>query len=166
MTTSRDLEQLYRDWSPKSAALIEEAKRVLPGGDTRASAHYLPYPLAMERGEGARIYDIEGRAFLDYCKALFKEQVHARQHEAHIVKARVAAIDSIVKKVGTGGDKISATDAATLLLALEQSSTLTPGAAFLPRSFEAEADGKITVDVKQMLEVLTDDQLKALGVKK
>ena len=85
MTTSRDLEQLYRDWSPKSAALIEEAKRVMPGGDTRASAHYLPYPLAMERGEGARIYDIEGRSFLDFMNN-FTSLIHGHAY-GPVVKA-------------------------------------------------------------------------------
>lgn len=60
------LEDLYREWAGKSASLIERAKKVMPGGDTRASAHYLPFPLFMTHGKGARIYDVEGRPFLDF----------------------------------------------------------------------------------------------------
>lgn len=61
-----DLEQLYRDWSPKSAALMEGAKKVMPGGDTRASAHFMPYPLFMTRGEGCRIFDEDGHTLIDF----------------------------------------------------------------------------------------------------
>ena len=63
---SAEYEQLYRDWSSESQSLIERAKAVMPGGDTRASAHYLPYPLFMTHGVGQRIYDVQGRSFLDF----------------------------------------------------------------------------------------------------
>jgi glutamate-1-semialdehyde 2,1-aminomutase len=56
----------YRDWSKLSGELIEEARRVFPGGDTRMSAHYGPYPLFMERGEGFRIFDADGHQFIDF----------------------------------------------------------------------------------------------------
>ena len=39
----------YRNFSPNSAAFSARASQVFPGGDTRASAHYKPYPLAIER---------------------------------------------------------------------------------------------------------------------
>ncbi len=109
-----------------------------------------------------RPFRVDGRTFLDYCRNLFAQQVLARQNQAQIVRARANAISTIVARVGTGTGKISAADAATLLLALEQSSTLTPGAAFLPKSFEAEANGKVVVGVNQLL---TDDQKKLLGMK-
>lgn len=63
---TEELERLYRDWSPKSAALIEGAKKVMPGGDTRASAHYAPYPLFMTHGEGCRIFDEDGHTLIDF----------------------------------------------------------------------------------------------------
>ncbi len=116
-------------------------------------------PSRQKKGEQFRV---DGGAFLKYCQDLFAEQVHARQHRAHIVKQRAAAIATIVGKVGDGSDKISAAEAATLLLALEQSSTLTPGAAFLPKSFEADANGKVVVEVNQLL---TDEQRELLGLK-
>ena len=63
---SKKYEALYAAWSSESRALIARAKKVMPGGDTRASAHYFPYPLFMTHGSGARIFDIEGRSFLDF----------------------------------------------------------------------------------------------------
>ncbi len=49
-----EVESAYRERTPESAALAERAQRALPGGDTRNSTYLLPYPLYVERGEGAR----------------------------------------------------------------------------------------------------------------
>lgn len=51
-----------------AAALYERAARVLPGGVT-ASARLIPFldrPLYLARGEGAYVFDLEGRRYLDY----------------------------------------------------------------------------------------------------
>ena len=53
MAASADrLIEAYRDWTPTSEKLMEGARKVLPGGDTRSSAHYRPYPAFMVRGAG------------------------------------------------------------------------------------------------------------------
>jgi glutamate-1-semialdehyde 2,1-aminomutase len=56
----------YEDWSKLSGELIEEARRYFPGGDTRMSAHYPPYPVFIERGEGCRLYDVDGHELIDF----------------------------------------------------------------------------------------------------
>ena len=56
----------YRDYAKVSGELIEEARRWFPGGDTRMSAHYAPYPLFIERGQGARLYDADGHELIDF----------------------------------------------------------------------------------------------------
>jgi glutamate-1-semialdehyde 2,1-aminomutase len=56
----------YRSWSPESARLSEEARRCFPGGDTRMSAHYGPYPLFIERAEGSRLHDADGHEIVDF----------------------------------------------------------------------------------------------------
>jgi glutamate-1-semialdehyde 2,1-aminomutase len=56
----------YRNWSTLSGALIEEARRYFPGGDTRMSAHYAPYPVFIERAEGCRLYDADGHEIIDF----------------------------------------------------------------------------------------------------
>jgi glutamate-1-semialdehyde 2,1-aminomutase len=55
----------YRAWSPASAQLFEAARRNFPGGDTRMSAHYGPYPLFIERASGCRMHDADGHEIVD-----------------------------------------------------------------------------------------------------
>ncbi len=90
---STDYEKLYTDWSRESGALIERAKKVMPGGDTRASAHYLPYPLVMTHGDGPRIFDVEGRPFLDFMNN-FTSLIHGH--------AFGPVVDAITAQAGKG----------------------------------------------------------------
>jgi glutamate-1-semialdehyde 2,1-aminomutase len=55
----------YRRLTPGSAAAGARAERVMPGGDTRAAGFHAPYPLTLERGDGARVLDVDGRAYWD-----------------------------------------------------------------------------------------------------
>lgn len=55
----------YRGRTPNSRAQHEQARRVLPGGDTRMSTHYGPYPTYMAKGEGAWLTDCDGNRYLD-----------------------------------------------------------------------------------------------------
>ena len=45
----------YEAFAPISRELIQEARRCFPGGDTRMSAHFAPYPLFIERAAGCRL---------------------------------------------------------------------------------------------------------------
>jgi len=89
--TADTLEALYTGWSETSRTLIEEAKEVMPGGDTRASAHYLPYPLFMTRGEGCRLYDEDGHSALDFMNN-FTSLIHG-----HAFPPVVAAVTEQMK---------------------------------------------------------------------
>lgn len=55
----------YRGRTPNSQAQHELARRLLPGGDTRMSTHYGPYPTYMAQGEGAWLTDCDGNRYLD-----------------------------------------------------------------------------------------------------
>jgi glutamate-1-semialdehyde 2,1-aminomutase len=59
------VEAEYRARTPKSAAMAERAQEAMPGGDTRHSVFFRPYPLFVERGEGAYITDVDGNRYLD-----------------------------------------------------------------------------------------------------
>lgn len=52
--------------NPKSAAIQEQAQAAMPGGNTRTVLHYHPYPLRFARGEGCRLWDVDGHAYVDY----------------------------------------------------------------------------------------------------
>jgi glutamate-1-semialdehyde 2,1-aminomutase len=61
--------QEYRDATPGSAALYARAAERLPAGVTSNVKYFPPYPVYMTRGEGARLWDVDGREYLDYCLA-------------------------------------------------------------------------------------------------
>ena len=56
----------YVKSNPKSKAAHEKAKKVFPGGNTRSVLHFDPFPLTMERGEGAELWDIDGHRYFDF----------------------------------------------------------------------------------------------------
>ncbi len=43
-----------------------KAIQVMPGGTSRQAAYWAPYPLTVERGEGANFWDIDGNKYLDF----------------------------------------------------------------------------------------------------
>ncbi len=50
-----------------SIALHERARRVLPGGvSSNFRYHAMPVPLAIERGEGAYVFDADGNRYIDF----------------------------------------------------------------------------------------------------
>ncbi len=87
---ARELVRAYQDWSKHSRGWHERAAAVFPGGDTRQSAHYAPYPLLLERGEGARVVDADGHELVDFMNN-FTSLVHGHAHPA-VVAAVTAQI--------------------------------------------------------------------------
>jgi glutamate-1-semialdehyde 2,1-aminomutase len=61
-----DALETYLRRTPRSRRLHEQACRVMPGGDTRTSAYWAPYPMFIERGEGCRIWDADGHPYIDF----------------------------------------------------------------------------------------------------
>jgi glutamate-1-semialdehyde 2,1-aminomutase len=59
------IEERYRGASSKSAELAKQAERVMPGGDTRTTSFYRPYPLTLVRGEGPFLWDADGNRYVD-----------------------------------------------------------------------------------------------------
>jgi glutamate-1-semialdehyde 2,1-aminomutase len=60
-----DAEEIYRRSTPGSKALHERSARVMPGGTTRTTTYFDPYPLFIDRGEGCRIWDVDGVERID-----------------------------------------------------------------------------------------------------
>jgi glutamate-1-semialdehyde 2,1-aminomutase len=65
VSPAADLVREYRDRTPASAAAFKAARRVLPGGETRAVTTYPPYPVIITEGQGARLLDLDGHRYLD-----------------------------------------------------------------------------------------------------
>src|SRR5713226_8473369 len=55
-----DPETTYRRQTPGSRALHDSAVAVMPGGTTRTTTYFDPYPLYITRGEGCRLWDADG----------------------------------------------------------------------------------------------------------
>jgi glutamate-1-semialdehyde 2,1-aminomutase len=56
----------YRAKTTRSRQLFEEALRVMPGGNSRTTTFFDPYPFYITRGEGPRIWDADGTERLDF----------------------------------------------------------------------------------------------------
>jgi glutamate-1-semialdehyde 2,1-aminomutase len=52
--------------NPKSARQFELAAQVMPGGNTRSVLFYAPFPLAIARGHGCRLWDADGHEYVDF----------------------------------------------------------------------------------------------------
>jgi glutamate-1-semialdehyde 2,1-aminomutase len=61
----REIER-YQARTPRSRALQTDAERVLPGGSSRGTAYFAPYPFFAERGEGHYVEDVDGNRYLDF----------------------------------------------------------------------------------------------------
>ena len=65
-TALRDAKEAYVAHNPQSLARYVDALAVMPGGNTRTVLHYAPYPLAMARAEGCRLWDMDGHEYVDF----------------------------------------------------------------------------------------------------
>ena len=51
--------------NPASLAAHVEATAAMPGGNTRSVLFHPPFPIAMARGEGCRLWDVDGHEYVD-----------------------------------------------------------------------------------------------------
>ncbi|HXG05172.1 MAG TPA: aspartate aminotransferase family protein [Candidatus Binatia bacterium] len=65
MAIDKELHE-YLAKTARSRALYEEALTVMPGGNSRTTTFFDPYPFYMVRGEGAHIWDVDGVDRLDF----------------------------------------------------------------------------------------------------
>jgi glutamate-1-semialdehyde 2,1-aminomutase len=56
----------YAARNVRSKEIAAAATRWLPGGNTRTSLWYEPFPLCIDRGEGSRITDADGHDYVDF----------------------------------------------------------------------------------------------------
>jgi glutamate-1-semialdehyde 2,1-aminomutase len=92
--------EAYAARRPRSAALHARAREVMPGGNTRSVLFYTPFPTAMARGEGCRLWDVDGNEYLDllgeYTAGLFGHS------ERRILDAVKRALDGGINLAAVG----------------------------------------------------------------
>jgi glutamate-1-semialdehyde 2,1-aminomutase len=70
---------------PKSEEAYRRASRVMPGGNARTTVYMKPHPIYAARGEGARIWDLDGNEYIDFLNnyaALIHGHCHPEIEEA------------------------------------------------------------------------------------
>lgn len=72
---------MYPDLKSRSHSLYDRALASLPGGNTRTTVFMKPYPIYAERGEGCRVWDVDGNEFID-CINNFTSLIHGHAHPA------------------------------------------------------------------------------------
>src|ERR671933_1852727 len=82
----------YRERTARSGEYFARAARVMPGGVPSQFQRNDPWPVYVERGQGARVWDVDGNEYLDFHNGFGVMCVgHANPVVAAAVKARMDA---------------------------------------------------------------------------
>lgn len=65
-TNPNPLETAYTQALPNSQALFERASKLFPDGVTHDNRRMQPFPIFVDRADGAHKWDIDGRCYIDY----------------------------------------------------------------------------------------------------
>ena len=65
MSVDKEISE-YVAKTARSRALHEEAVAVMPGGNSRTTTFFDPYPFYFQRGSGAHIWDADGTERIDF----------------------------------------------------------------------------------------------------
>tara|TARA_Y100001970_G_scaffold19039_1_gene21322 strand:- start:209 stop:1549 length:1341 start_codon:yes stop_codon:yes gene_type:complete len=77
----------YVSRTPISAKMQQNAELFLPGGSSRGTAYFDPYPHFIEKGEGHYIFDVDGNKYLDFMiNATSLILGHSNSNVASVVK--------------------------------------------------------------------------------
>jgi glutamate-1-semialdehyde 2,1-aminomutase len=61
-----EAELRYVAVNPNSAKLNQAARSTMPGGNTRTTLHYGPFPLYVRSAKGSRVTDVDGHTYVDF----------------------------------------------------------------------------------------------------
>jgi len=107
----------YLARTPGSKAAWDRARQRIPGGVTSNVRYFPPYPVFMTRGEGARLWDVDGHEYIDYCQA-FGPQIAGHGHPR--------ILEAITAELSRAGTTIFGTPTPLELTLAERLSSLIP----------------------------------------
>jgi len=90
-----EAEARYVAANPKSRAQHERALKAMPGGNTRTVLFYSPFPLTLARGQDCRVWDVDGREYLDFLGE-YTAGLYGHSHPVIMAALRRALDDGIV----------------------------------------------------------------------
>ncbi|MER8691098.1 hypothetical protein NKH39_31775, partial [Mesorhizobium sp. M1136] len=59
-------QRVYENSNPTSRQKFEAAKEVLPGGNTRGSLYFDPFPLFFSSARSSKVIDVDGHEYSDF----------------------------------------------------------------------------------------------------
>src|SRR5687767_10551269 len=71
----------FHETTVRSAELASRAANVLPGGNTRHTVYFPPYPRYAIRGDGCHVVDVDGQRYID-CVNNMSSLLHGHCHPA------------------------------------------------------------------------------------
>lgn len=105
----REAEERYIAANPESQRLAQLAAQRLPGGNTRTTVHFSPFPLYMAAGKGSRLTDVDGHTYVDFIN----------EYTAGVFGHSNATIADAVRQALAGGINLGAPTKHERLLAEE-----------------------------------------------
>jgi len=78
-----------------SRELHHRALEVLPGGNTRTTTFYPPFPVFIAKGEGCRLIDVDGNSYVDLLNN-YTSLIHGHAHPQITERIQRAAADGTV----------------------------------------------------------------------
>jgi glutamate-1-semialdehyde 2,1-aminomutase len=87
MSEASPITERYLARTPQSAARNAEAGRWLPGGDTRSTAWFPPYPPFVAEGKGCSFTDVDGNRYVELLNN-YTSLVHGHAHPAVVDAAQ------------------------------------------------------------------------------
>ena len=104
MTQGSAIVDRYLARTPKSAERNAEAAKSMPGGDTRSTAWFQPYPPFVAEGHGAAFTDIDGNRYIELLNN-YTSLIHGHAHPA-VVEAiqQQVARGSALRRTARGHD--------------------------------------------------------------
>lgn len=106
----REAQERHVARNPRSRERFEEARRSMPGGNTRSVIFYTPFPVTFVRGEGARLEDLDGHLYTDFLGE-FSAGLYGHSHPVLVAAARRALEDGTV----LGGPNLHEAELASLV---------------------------------------------------
>ena len=81
---------MYPSDQSRSAKLYERALAVMPGGNSRHTVYFPPYPIYVERAQGCRVWDVDGVERID-CINNYSALIHGHCHPKIVEAVREQA---------------------------------------------------------------------------
>ena len=90
-----EAEKRFVEAHPRSGRRHDDARKVMPGGNTRTVIYYPPFPVTIARGEGCFVWDLDGNRYTDFV-AEYTAGLYGHSEPAILDAVRSALSDGIV----------------------------------------------------------------------